>query len=204
MPGKAKSMADVENSSSKSSAPRDANKLAAARNPSSNIGQTAATSVDRQARQVQSAKVKPEVKGERKVTLSETSPPGHVQRRNSPRKQKSSPVKRPEVKGEIKVTLSESSPPSRAVRRNSPRKRPEVRGEIKVTLSESPPPGHAQRRNSPKKSKSSATKNEQRRASPRRQAQKPSAAKGIQMYMKNLKNSQKKGKKPISNQKVRF
>lgn len=104
------------------------------------------------------------------------------------------------VKGEIKVTLSERSPGGNVESKRMP-------------AANKAPPKEAQveRRSSPRKlvrvqPSPKVTKNLGgqllRRTSPRKLASKGNAAKGIQMYMRNLKQGQKKGKKASNVKKV--
>lgn len=95
------------------------------------------------------------------------------------------------VKGEIKVTLSERSPGGNVESK-------------KMSAGNKAPPKEVERRSSPRKldwvqPSPKVTKNlgglVARRTSPRKLASKGNAAKGIQMYMRNLKQGQKKGKK---------
>eukprot|EP00057_Strongylocentrotus_purpuratus_P020161 XP_011674635.1 PREDICTED: uncharacterized protein LOC105443309 [Strongylocentrotus purpuratus] len=97
------------------------------------------------------------------------------------------------VKGEIKVTLSERSPGGNV----------HVEGKKMLAANKAPPKeAQVDRRSSPRKlvqvhPSPKVTKNlgVTRRTSPRKLASKGNAAKGIQMYMRNLKQGQKKGKK---------
>ncbi|XP_072170257.1 uncharacterized protein [Diadema setosum] len=108
----------------------------------------------------------------------------------------------PHTDGEIKVTLSESAS----------RPRSKCAEEISIVLSEKATVAQPQRsspRKSPRVPKSSSSRQQsspsrqpQRRMSPRKSAGKTTAAKGIQMYVKNLKSGQKKKKKTPSNQKT--